>query len=61
MHEHYWKEVELSNKVRMKVAFAKAKIEWISFFCGPELLHCGTNGGDMWTGQRDLEPSGSWG
>ncbi len=47
MHEHYWKEVELSNKVRMKVAFAKAKIEWISFFCGPELLHCGTNGGDM--------------
>jgi hypothetical protein len=25
MHEHYWKEVELSNKVRRKVAFAKAK------------------------------------
>jgi len=25
MHEHYWKEVELSNKARRKVAFAKAK------------------------------------
>lgn len=39
----------------------KPKLSGLVLFCGPELLHCGTNGGDMWTGQRDLEPSGSWG